>query len=43
MKNPLKEWADTVRRFHGQTVGVLGDFMLDELLRWANALKPLRS
>jgi len=33
MKNPLKEWADTVRRFHGQTVGVLGDFMLDELLR----------
>src|SRR5438552_17347856 len=33
MKNPLKEWADTVRRFHGQTIGVLGDFMYDELLR----------
>jgi rfaE bifunctional protein kinase chain/domain len=33
MKNQLHQWEDTVRRFRGATVGVVGDYMLDELLR----------
>jgi len=28
-----KRWRRIVRRFYGQTIGVLGDFMLDELLQ----------
>lgn len=31
-KNP-RRWAQIIRRFRGRRVGVLGDFMLDELLR----------
>jgi rfaE bifunctional protein kinase chain/domain len=33
MKNPHQQWAEVVRRFRGRTVGVVGDYMLDELLR----------
>lgn len=33
MKKPHHQWVETLRRFRGRTVGVVGDYMLDELLR----------
>jgi D-glycero-beta-D-manno-heptose-7-phosphate kinase len=33
MTRNQKRWAQIIRRFRGRRIGVLGDFMLDELLR----------